>query len=287
MKSFKEKIENEIINNRTRQSLDLISEHIKKNELSDFSAGVVLIKSNLNRLNSEKNTGQINNEEFGIRIAKIESSILNLSQRIISESNESAEDLVSVPPVQEKTIEPKRKPALNVETGKTVMLRTEKLPGQTYSQWEYLIGFYKGKYVEVTEEVSDLEDLESQSSTQSLRDKTKYFFNGKKLGKGKLVLEVVSEYLKQNPKATFEHLLAKFPADLQGSTGVINTVEYINEKYKNSSSQRHYMKQNEILTSFDNIQFAVSSQWGIGNINSILELAGKENYKIECLIAKV
>jgi len=281
MQSFKEKVENELINNRTRQSLDLISEHIKKNESSDFSAVVVLIKSNLNRLNNEKNTGQINNEEFGRRITQIHSSILNLLQRIVSESNESEKDLLSASPVHEKTIEPKRKPALNVETGKTVMLRTEKLPGQTYSQWEYLIGFKKGKYVEVKEEIPDLEDGESQPSIQSSRDKTKYLFNGKKLGKGKLVLEVVTEYLKQNPKATFEQLLAKFPPDLQGSTGVINTVEYINEKYKHSSRQRHFMKQNEILTSFDNIQFAVSSQWGIGNIKSILELAVKENYTIE------
>jgi len=226
MQSIEERIENELINNRTHQSLDLMSDYLKKNECSDFSAGVVLIKSNLNRLNSEKNTGQITNEEFGRRITQVHSSILNLLQRIVSKSSEPVKGLVLTAPIQEKT-------------------------------------------------------KEKQIAIQSSRDKTKYLFNGKKLGKGKLVLEVVSEYLKQNPNSTFENLLAKFPSDLQGSTGVINTVEYINEKYKNSSRQRHFMKESEILTSFDNIEFAVSTEWGIRNIHSILELADKEYYKIE------
>lgn len=122
---------------------------------------------------------------------------------------------------------------------------------------------------------------ERQIAIQSSRDKTKYLFNGKKLGKGKLVLEVVTEYLKQNPNSTFQDLVEKFPSDLQGSTGVINKVEFVNEKYANSSKQRHFMKESEILTSFDNIEFAVSTEWGIGNINKILELAEMENYEIE------
>lgn len=123
--------------------------------------------------------------------------------------------------------------------------------------------------------------IERQIAIQSSRDKTKYIFNGKKLGKGKLVLEVVSEYLKRNPNSTFDSLLNKFPSDLQGSTGVINTVDYINEKYKDSSKQRHFMKEGEVLTSSDNIDFAVSTEWGIGNIHTILELADKEDYNIE------
>ena len=122
---------------------------------------------------------------------------------------------------------------------------------------------------------------ERQVAIQSSRDKTKYLFNGKKLGKGKLVLEVVTEYLNQNPNSTFEHLLKKFPSELQGSTGVINKVEFITEKYANSSKQRHFMKGTEILTSFDDIEFAVSTEWGIGNINRILELAEMEKYEIE------
>jgi hypothetical protein len=123
--------------------------------------------------------------------------------------------------------------------------------------------------------------IERQIAVQSSRDKTKYIFNGKKLGKGKLVLEVVSEYLKQNPNSTFKELLTKFPPEFQGSTGVINPVELINEKYKDLSKQRHFMKESDILTSSDNIEFAVSTEWGIGNINSILKFAEKESYTIE------
>jgi hypothetical protein len=122
---------------------------------------------------------------------------------------------------------------------------------------------------------------ERQIAIQSSRDKTKYLFNEKKLGKGKLVLEVVTEYLRQNPNSTFQDLIKKFPSDLQGSTGVINTLEFVIEKYANSSKQRHFMKESEILTSSDNIEFVVSTEWGIGNINNILELAKSENYEIE------
>lgn len=227
MQSIKEKVENELIHNRTHQSLDLISDYIKQSGISDYSAEVILIKSNLNRLGTEKNTGQITNEEFGRRLTQIHRSILNLVQSIVPKNNQSAKDLIATP-IKEKI-------------------------------------------------------KEKQTSIQSSRNKTKYLFNGKKLGKGKLVLEVVSEYLRQNPNSTFEHLLVKFPSHFQGSTGVINTVEYVNEKYKKHSRKRHFIKESEILTSSDHIEFAVSTEWGIGNINSILELADKENYKIEII----
>jgi len=429
MKSFKEKIEKEIINNRTRQSLDLISEYIKKNKHSDFSADVVLIKSNLNRLNTENTTGQITLEELGRRKSQIHSSILNLLQRIVSETNESVIDLVLVDvsyltdnsgeeynkidlklvnrgsrlvyikkakfkikkkwyfkgyeevsecsayypsenyhvkfteviPNNEininlsQVIKPNEEDRFTFELGgvklglgyhiylfnieliynenNCVLLTPsifffleENEGGRSYFHIidEKLFSFAKKKSgykkmkdwwglskqnifkeyennFQALNEITNIQSImnkpmekfiiqmkenfkktiESQPSTQSSRDKTKYFFNGKKLGKGKLVLEVVSEYLKQNPNSTFEHLLAKFPADIQGSIGVINTVEYINEKYKHSSRQRHFMKESEILTSFDNVAFAVSTEWGIGNINSILDLAAKENYNIE------
>lgn len=123
--------------------------------------------------------------------------------------------------------------------------------------------------------------VERQIAIQSSRDTTKYVFNGKTLGKGKLVLEIVTKYLNQNPNSTYQDLEIKFPSYLQGSTGVINKIEFINKKYANSSKQRHFLKESEILTSSDNIEFAVSTEWGILNIPKILKLAEMENFKIE------
>lgn len=122
--------------------------------------------------------------------------------------------------------------------------------------------------------------IERQIAIQSSRDNTKYLFNDMKLGKGRLVFEIVKAYLYRYPNSTFEELKNKFPQNIQGSTGVINTLEFINAKYENASKKRHFIENAYILKSGDNIPFAVSTEWGIGNINSFIEIAKKENFQI-------
>jgi hypothetical protein len=124
---------------------------------------------------------------------------------------------------------------------------------------------------------------ERQVAIQSSKDTSKYLFRGMTLGKGRLVLEIVKEFVKQNPLLTFLELKEKFPIELQGSTGVINEIEYIDKKYSHTPIKRHFLKEDEILTTHDNNKFAVCSQWGIGNIHSILELAKKEGFEIQVL----
>jgi hypothetical protein len=124
---------------------------------------------------------------------------------------------------------------------------------------------------------------ERQVAIQSSRDTSKYLFRGMTLGKGRLVLEIVKEYVKQNPFLTFSELKEKFPSELQGSIGVINEIGYIYEKYAHTPIKRHFLKEDEILKSHDNNQFAVCSQWGIGNIHTILEIAKKEGFEIQVL----
>lgn len=122
--------------------------------------------------------------------------------------------------------------------------------------------------------------IERQIAIQNAKDITKYLFNDMRLGKGRLVLEVVREYLKQNPQSTYEFLCDKFPNHFQGSTGVINTLEFIKTKYKNLPKNRHFTDKKDVFTSFDNIKFAVSTEWGIGNIHNIIDFARNENYII-------
>lgn len=125
--------------------------------------------------------------------------------------------------------------------------------------------------------------IREANNTPSTRDYTKYSFNGKSnLGKGKFVLEVVSEYLKQNP-STYEELLLVFPNSLQRSSiGVIERLDVI-QSYDGKRDIRYYIKDHETLISSDNVEFAVSREWGSGNINNIEELATKLgfNYYLE------
>ena len=124
-------------------------------------------------------------------------------------------------------------------------------------------------------------NTERQKAIQSTRDNTKYLFNEKLLGKGRLVFEVVKHYTENNGHLTFEELQKKFLPNLQGSTGVINSLDFVNRKYSGSKKKRHFVDDEDILISADKIRFVVSTEWGIGNIKNIVELARKENYNIE------
>jgi hypothetical protein len=102
-----------------------------------------------------------------------------------------------------------------------------------------------------------------------------------RLGKGRLVFEIVKAYLNRYPNSTFEELSDKFPSNMQGSTGVINTLDNIKTKYENVQKKRHFLENEYILMSGDNIPFAVSTEWGIGNIHNLIKLAKDENFQIE------
>lgn len=121
---------------------------------------------------------------------------------------------------------------------------------------------------------------ERKKAIDSKRDKTKYRFKDALLGKNRFVLEVVKEYLKRNP-ISFEQLEQVLPKTMQGSIGVINTTEFITRKYEGKQDKRHFIKDDEILISADNIQFAVSTEWGIGNINNIVNFALSQGFEFE------
>jgi hypothetical protein len=116
----------------------------------------------------------------------------------------------------------------------------------------------------------------------SSRDKTKYIINGtgQKLAKNRFVLELVRTYLGNKP-TDFMSLKNIFRDDFQGSTGVINRLDYVETKYANKSNKRHFTGTDEILTSSDHVKFVVSTEWGKGNIDNIVDLGRKLGFKIE------
>lgn len=122
----------------------------------------------------------------------------------------------------------------------------------------------------------------TQAENKSARDKTKYIINGAsaRLPKNRFVLEFVKAYLQKYP-TDFSSLQQIFKDEYQGSTGVINKLELVETKYANKTDKRHFIGEDEILTSADNIKFVVSTQWGKDNIGNIVELARENGFEIQ------
>ena len=93
------------------------------------------------------------------------------------------------------------------------------------------------------------------------KDNTKYLFNEKKLGKGKLVLAVIRQYIADhNP--SYEQLKLVFPDSLQGSSGTIINENGYHQKLSKSqdTANRYYINEKLLLNDGDSIY--VSNQWG-------------------------
>lgn len=114
------------------------------------------------------------------------------------------------------------------------------------------------------------------------KDKTKIIINGNgvRLPKNRFVLEFIRLFINERQR-TFSQLKNIFRDELQGSTGVINELKVVLQKYGHIDRKRHFVQEGEILTSSDNIQFVVSTEWTIDNVQEIVKIAEKEGYKID------
>ena len=109
---------------------------------------------------------------------------------------------------------------------------------------------------------------------------TKYSVNGSPfLAANRFVLEVVRTYVKQHPELTLADLESVFRPELQGSSGVIRTLEYL--RIKNYKGQRFFTDARSILRSADGIEFAVSTQWSYHNAPSFANHAKELGFIIE------
>lgn len=122
--------------------------------------------------------------------------------------------------------------------------------------------------------IMDCETSESESESllpltfDSIKPKNKratFSVNGSMpLAKNRSVYESVCQFIRQFPEASFAEIAEMFPNALQGSYGVVRTIDDINqrsEKNKTESS-RWFLEPEEILTSADGVRFAVSTEWG-------------------------
>lgn len=112
------------------------------------------------------------------------------------------------------------------------------------------------------------------------KDTTQYLYEGKTLGKGRLVLAIVKRHVELNPAITFAELEKVFPKSCQGSAGVVATVDQANHIYSTSGRKRHFLAPEDVIQLQD-VPAAVSSQWGTGNIDRLIKRAVELGYVVK------
>ena len=93
----------------------------------------------------------------------------------------------------------------------------------------------------------------------------------------------VMEYLVNDKKETYSEILSDISRIINSKTDriVIKVEDYPQrkEKYKNDKGKRWY--DDYPLTTIDNVKFYFTTQWGIDNIDLIIELAKSKGCTVE------
>ena len=103
------------------------------------------------------------------------------------------------------------------------------------------------------------------------RDTTKYILDGKKYGKNRLVLAIVQKYMEMNDNVSSAKLMLVFDRSLQGSLGVIRTIDDVRNDY--SDYQRRFFCQPDEIVRTTTEDCVVCTQWGKFNIDNIIARA--------------
>ncbi|EGJ51772.1 hypothetical protein [Desulfocurvibacter africanus] len=106
------------------------------------------------------------------------------------------------------------------------------------------------------------------------KDYTKYRLDGQDMefGKGRLVLEVIKSHVRKHPGISLDALQKDFSDTLQGSVGVVRSID-VAKAYESSSGQKRFYSKSEDLIELKNHTIVVSNQWGKGNIERFIEHA--------------
>jgi hypothetical protein len=131
----------------------------------------------------------------------------------------------------------------------------------------------------VNEEIFNATFEEISSAVQGKKDTSKYNFKEhKNLGKGRLVLAVIKDYVDTHPGISFEELVIAFPPNkkFHSTYAIIEKVSDIKEK----SNVRYYMKDADQIN-LSGTPVAVCNQWGITNIAAFFDLCKKLGIEIK------
>ncbi len=121
---------------------------------------------------------------------------------------------------------------------------------------------------------------ERREARKSSRDYTRYLFNGDTFNKRKLVLAVIQAWVARHSPDNLAELLQAFPQEIR-SGGLFVPEEEAKAIYHRQGIQRHFLGDGEILSFPDGSRYAISNQWGKGNIDKFLNQSKKLGYEIE------
>ncbi|KZY41797.1 hypothetical protein A3733_21150, partial [Pseudoalteromonas shioyasakiensis] len=110
---------------------------------------------------------------------------------------------------------------------------------------------------------------------------SKYQFNGQELGKNRLVLEVIKQYV-DDQSPTYKELLDAFPAEIQGSRGLFiekSNYDALPEDADDKKHNRYFKKADEVIELTDR-EVLVTTQWGVDNIARFIKKAKSLDFAI-------
>ncbi len=120
---------------------------------------------------------------------------------------------------------------------------------------------------------------ERREARQSIKDFTRYEFDGQPYNKRRLVLAVIQKWCQSNSPSAISVLRSAFPQD-----GLFITEIEAKEIYAKWNISRHFLGTSEILEFPDASRYAVSNQWGKGNIEYFVKHAQQLGFKIEAVV---
>lgn len=145
-----------------------------------------------------------------------------------------------------------------------------------------LTGKYLPKEIEYHISNSTPNTSPKTSYSKKGKDYTKYIFKGQNFGKGRLVLAVVTDYVRTNPSISFSELKKIFPDEIQYDSfmnqkyGVIQTEALVIEK----NWDKHFFTNNSERINLQDTTIVVSREWGANNISQFLRAAENSGIQI-------
>ena len=97
-----------------------------------------------------------------------------------------------------------------------------------------------------------------------------------------IALEVMRQYVKRYPSATFAEIQSRFPKSLIGGRAMVRRYSELRSMSKTGSKEmsRYSASPNEILKSADGVAFAVCSQWHAGNFPRLIAVLKELKWKV-------
>lgn len=105
-----------------------------------------------------------------------------------------------------------------------------------------------------------------------LKDYSKYLFIGQEYNKRNLVLAVIKHHIEKKQIKHFSTLIESFPQTLRGG--------YLYKKLEDITDKNRYFSQQHDILEFNDGCYAVSNQWGAGNIDAFIDQARSLGYDI-------